>query len=72
MKKYIASLILLLSLILLSSPSLIAQPPGFDDDVEDTPIDGGVSLLVAAGAGYGIKKIRDARRKNEEDNNNII
>ncbi len=33
--------------------------PGEDPDA---PIDGGVSLLVAAGVGYGIKKVRDSRR----------
>lgn len=27
------------------------------------PIDGGISLLVAAGVGYGVKKVRDARKK---------
>jgi len=30
---------------------------------EPAPIDGGISLLVAAGIGYGAKKIRDARKK---------
>ena len=29
----------------------------------DVQIDGGLSLLVAAGIGYGIKKTRDARMK---------
>jgi len=29
----------------------------------DTPIDGGISLLVAAGAIVGAKKVRDARKK---------
>lgn len=28
-----------------------------------TPIDGGLSLLLAGGAAYGIKKISDARKK---------
>ena len=28
-----------------------------------TPIDGGLSLLLAAGGAYGIKKIRDSRRQ---------
>ena len=28
-----------------------------------TPIDGGLSLLLAAGGAYGIKKIRDAKMK---------
>jgi len=30
---------------------------------EPAPIDGGISLLVAAGIGYGAKKVRDARKK---------
>jgi hypothetical protein len=33
----------------------------------DCPIDGGLSLLLAAGAGYGIKKYRDARKKGKEE-----
>lgn len=27
-----------------------------------TPIDGGLSLLLAAGGAYGLKKIRDSRK----------
>mgnify|MGYP000395053928 CR=1 FL=1 len=46
--------------------TLFAQGPGFDDDVDDVPIDGGVSLLVAAGVGYGAKKWKDARKKKAE------
>jgi hypothetical protein len=42
-------------------PSLHAQPV-FDDDVNDVPIDGGLSLLVAAGVGYRAKKLKN--RKN--------
>lgn len=49
--------------------SVFAQGPGFDEDVEDepTPIDGGVSLLLAAGAGYGIKKLIDARKDGKSE-----
>ena len=36
--------------------------PGNPDDT-NTPFDGGVSLLVAAGVGYGVKKAYDAKRK---------
>lgn len=42
--------------------SLHAQP-GFGDDVSDVPVDGGISLLVAAGIGYGAKKVHAARIK---------
>ena len=30
---------------------------GFDDEPEDVPVDGGISLLAIAGAAYGYKKI---------------
>lgn len=49
------------------APSLKAQPdPGGDPDTE-VPIDGGVSLLVAAGVAYGAKKAYDKRKKNQQD-----
>ncbi len=35
---------------------LWAQAPGFEQDTNDVPIDGGLSLLLAAGIGYGIKR----------------
>jgi hypothetical protein len=35
--------------------------PSFPDP--DTPIDGGISILIAAGVGYGIKKYRNERKK---------
>ena len=44
MKKYIVTMILGVGL-LFTTNTLYAQP-GFDDDVEDTPIDGGVSLVL--------------------------
>lgn len=47
---------------LISVSTLIANAQGPSDpggDPEGVPIDGGITLLLAAGAGYGIKKIRD-------------
>ncbi|MEP4532103.1 MAG: hypothetical protein ABJ004_03385 [Cyclobacteriaceae bacterium] len=43
---------------LFSSTALLAQgaPPA-------TPIDGGLSLLLAAGGAYGLKKLNDTRKK---------
>jgi hypothetical protein len=41
----------------------MAQGP---PDPEDTPIDGGLSLLIAAGAAYGIKKHRDHKTANKK------
>ena len=61
----------LFMMVLLCLPliSLLAQGPGgFEEPVGtlDTPIDGGLSLLIAAGVGYGIKKVRDERKKTRE------
>lgn len=42
----------------------MAQDPGGGPDV---PIDGGLTVLIAAGAAYGIKKYRDHKKKQQED-----
>lgn len=36
--------------------------PGCDPLDPKCPIDGGLSALLVLGAGYGIKKVRDARK----------
>jgi hypothetical protein len=61
MKKYILSTALLIALTL--SPGYIMAQPGFDDDVEDTPIDGGVSLVLAAGLAYGLARKAEKKSK---------
>ena len=50
--------------LLLAMPTIyaVAGPRGLSDPT-GAPIDGGISLLVAAGIGYGAKKVRDARKK---------
>ena len=64
MKKFCINILpTMLVLILLACPSLLFAQPGFGDDVDDVPIDGGLSLLVAAGVGYGAKKIKERRKK---------
>jgi len=47
---------------LMYAPALFAEvpDPGTDPDI---PIDGGLSLLIAAGIGYGAKKAYDKRKK---------
>ena len=49
-------------LLILSPPTLKAQGPGFDDDVEDTPFDSGSAILAVYAAGYGIKKLTEKKR----------
>ncbi|MDZ4668949.1 MAG: hypothetical protein SGJ00_13870 [bacterium] len=71
MKKYKS--ILLTSAILISLTfAANAQPggvDGFDDEPQDAPIDGGVSLLVGAGVAYGFKKIREHKKIKSQENN---
>ena len=56
------------SLLLVLTTAAYAQGPGFGDDVvDDVPLDGGISLLVAAGIGYGAKKLNDAKKKSAEE-----
>lgn len=55
--------LLLIFCLLFILPTVLHAQPGFGDDVNDVPIDGGLSLLVAAGVGYGAKKIKKNRGK---------
>lgn len=51
----------LLLILIFAATTSMAQGghPGFPGDDPDVPLDGGLSLLVAAAAIYGIKKIRE-------------
>ena len=40
----------------------LAQDPGGGPEA---PIDGGLGLLLAAGAAYGVKKYRDGKKKSD-------
>ncbi len=51
--------------VLMMSIGAIAQPPDPLEDDPGVPLDGGLSILIAAGVGYGAKKIHDARKKNK-------
>ncbi len=60
---FLVTLFITTCLPLLSS----AQGGGLPPAPADVPIDGGLSLLLAAGVGYGIKKYRDQRKKQNHD-----
>lgn len=60
----LAILIICICLYLLI-PEIISAQPSFPDDPEQIPIDSGLALLTAAGAGYAIKKLK---KKNLENN----
>lgn len=58
---------LLFAMCMLVAPyAVFAQgDPGPDPD-EKIPFDGGLSLLIAAGIGYGAKKAYDKRKKSRD------
>lgn len=59
MKTTRAKLLLLLFFVVAMPLAVLADPPALGgDDVDDVPVDGGLSLLVAAGVSYGIKKYK--------------
>lgn len=56
---------LLTILFLIPALPLLAQPTP-----PSAPVDGGLSLLIAGGVGYGMKKIKERKKKwNEEKEN---
>ena len=58
----IQTVLIILMLILPSIVHAQAIPGG---DPDSAPVDGGLSLLIAGGVGYGVKKMR-ARKKQSE------
>lgn len=46
---------------------LITMAQDGPQDPEDTPIDGGLGLLIAAGAVYGVKKYKDVKNARKEN-----
>jgi hypothetical protein len=54
----------LLMMIIFTNAYTQGPPPPEDED-PDAPLDGGITLLVAAGIGYGIKKACTSRRDKE-------
>jgi hypothetical protein len=57
--RFINRILIMICCISLPLITLAQGPP----DPQDTPIDGGLAILLAAGVGYGVKKYRDSRKK---------
>ena len=65
MKKLSIVLIVLLVLtaaVLILPDLASAQPPPPPSKPTQTPIDGGLGLLAAAGGAYAVKKLRDRKK----------
>ncbi|MEI7978300.1 MAG: hypothetical protein WCI53_05605 [Bacteroidota bacterium] len=60
----ISKLILAVAIVVAVNFAANAQPGsttgGFDDEPQDVPVDGGISLLAIAGAAYGYKKLKNS------------
>jgi len=39
--------------------------PGFDDNTQDVPVDGGISVLLGAGFAYGAARLRKKKEEND-------
>ena len=72
LKNYLFTLlmiVLVLALPMLSNGQ-VDPPPGpvgGTNPDANVPIDGGLSLVLAAGVGYGAKKLRDYKKKRREE-----
>lgn len=62
MKKYSRSILTIITFFAVLC--FLPMPAHAQGDDPDVPIDGGLSLLLAAGVGYGIKKVKESKMKN--------
>ena len=67
MKNIIMTMLIFFGMSVVALAQNFSGPPAFTLDVLDNPIDGGLGLLLGAGALYGSKKLRDYRLKNSRD-----
>ena len=64
LNKFLPSLVLVLAVTAVAVAQGTGGPePGTPPDPTAVPLDGGASLLLASGVAYGLKRLRDRRRK---------
>lgn len=56
---------------LMYTPFVQATVPDGGGDPDEIPIDGGLSILIAAGVAYGAKKAYDKRKKDHKTPNDL-
>ncbi|MDE3235823.1 MAG: hypothetical protein KGO81_07705 [Bacteroidota bacterium] len=66
-KQYIVRMLLAFSILTTTAIAANAQIDGWTDTPSDAPIDGGLSILIAGGIGYGVKKMREKKMKATND-----
>lgn len=52
-------ILLTITIVLITTIIIQAQPPGMPATPSQAPIDGGLGILAAAGGAYALKKLRD-------------
>ncbi|HMT96777.1 MAG TPA: hypothetical protein PKC62_08830 [Ferruginibacter sp.] len=62
-RKKIVNLVMISAFFLVPTLAMAQIDPGCDPDDPLCPIDGGVSLLIAAGIGIGAKRVYDEKKK---------
>ena len=67
--KFINNSFVIKSILMLAGAVLpfLSMAQVTDPGCPDCPIDGGLSLLIAAGVGYGVKKYRENKKAKAEE-----
>lgn len=66
MSKLKKKLVVFVACMGISTVALCGPPNNWQKDDVIIPLDGGVSILIAAGVAYGAKKYRDFRKNKKE------
>jgi len=66
MKKIIITAVILVAINFAANAQPGSTGGGFDDEPQDVPLDGGISLLAIAGAAYGYKKMNILKKTKYE------
>lgn len=62
--------ITMLTLLVIAMVGTASAQPGFEDDVDDVPVDGGISILAGAAIAYGLKRGANVLNSKKEDYKN--
>jgi len=65
MQNIISKILMVVVVLLAVIPAIAQEPPTLPGDPTSAPVDGGLSLLVAGGIGYGVKKLRRKKKPAE-------
>ena len=60
-KKMFSKAVAFAAFALFATTNIMAQP-GFNDNVQDVPLDGGLLALLIGAAAFGVKKLRDSKK----------